>query len=258
MVNPEYNNRTRRRPRGQTVAGVAVRGVNQRGYPVEATQTQNCAASASRQRVRRSPVINRAFQWKYAAAIMAIVFFLTSFLTMTLYDVLHRQARAMIISRGATISEVRLVMLFSALAFSAVTATALGAWSVFITHRICGPLHVMNRYLNELADGKLPHVRPLRAKDEFKEVHASLARAVASLRARRETELAALSRALELARGTGPVQDDMQRRALESVAQNLEKLCRETADALASGSGAAGAQQGSANGVAKRSQAART
>lgn len=38
------------------------------------------------------------------------------------------------------------------------------------SHRISGPIFLINRYINEIKDGKFPEIRPLRTKDDFKEM----------------------------------------------------------------------------------------
>lgn len=38
----------------------------------------------------------------------------------------------------------------------------------FYTHKIAGPLYVMQKYMNELKNGRNPTIRPLRKRDELK------------------------------------------------------------------------------------------
>jgi nitrate/nitrite-specific signal transduction histidine kinase len=49
------------------------------------------------------------------------------------------------------------------------------------THRISGPMYVMSGYMKEIADGKLPRVRPLRKNDEFQDFYALFSRMVDEL-----------------------------------------------------------------------------
>jgi hypothetical protein len=41
-----------------------------------------------------------------------------------------------------------------------------------MTHRISGPIYVMSNYMKSVIDGKVPHFRELRKKDELKEFHS--------------------------------------------------------------------------------------
>lgn len=43
--------------------------------------------------------------------------------------------------------------------------------SIFLTHKISGPVFVMMKYLREIKEGKKPAMRPLRKNDEFKEFY---------------------------------------------------------------------------------------
>ena len=123
-------------------------------------------------------------------------------------------------------SNVASVVLISALAFSAVTAGALGLWCMIATHRICGPVFVLQRYMSQIAAGRLPTLRPLRRKDEFKELYAVCTRAVESLRATKQAELTLIGQARDALR-QGMAGDDAARKdALDSIASNLDILHR--------------------------------
>jgi len=45
-----------------------------------------------------------------------------------------------------------------------------------LTHRISGPIFVMTRHIEEIMDGKEPHFRELREKDEFKDFYQKFVR----------------------------------------------------------------------------------
>lgn len=53
-------------------------------------------------------------------------------------------------------------------------------FTIFImqTHRISGPVFVMMRYLKEIQNGNFPKTRPLRKKDELKELYTEMQKAV--------------------------------------------------------------------------------
>lgn len=199
---------------------------------MENAGTHNAAANRDPKNRRRKYVINAAFQWRYAITIGLTVFFITSTMSSVLYTVLHNQARQRLIHPGTSSGEVALVVLFAAIAFSAVTAGGVALWSLIATHRMCGPLFVLERYLTELAGGRLPTPRPLRRKDEFKELYRSFSRAIETLKARKQADLALLTEALGSAKSALDGDDESRRRELKSLVLHMEKMHKAVADDL--------------------------
>jgi hypothetical protein len=174
---------------------------------------------------RKGYVINPSFQWKYATTIALTVFLLSSILSSVLYLILHQQARARYMNPETYTAQVGLVVLMAAVLFSAVTAGGVAVWSIFVTHRICGPLYVLQNYFIQLKEGRLPTVRAMRRKDEFKELVSSFADAVEFLKTKKRDELARLGEALKTA-NTASASDDQEssKRALQSVTRHLRML----------------------------------
>jgi len=52
------------------------------------------------------------------------------------------------------------------------------------SHRISGPLFLLNRYMDEMKQGRFPEIRPLRAHDDFQELFASFRELVNFLKER--------------------------------------------------------------------------
>ena len=85
----------------------------------------------------------------------------------------------------------------------------LSAYLVIMTHKVAGPLHKVSMYFDQMSDGRLGKVTPLRRGDmlqdffgDFKEMHEALrARSTADLTAM-EDALAAL-RGAEISQGRG-------------------------------------------------------
>src|SRR5690606_10858206 len=71
-------------------------------------------------------------------------------------------------------------------------------WGLIVTHRISGPLYIVARYLDVMAEGQYPDVRPLRKRDELQELFASFAEAVNSMRSRDVDNLRQLEEALKI------------------------------------------------------------
>lgn len=181
---------------------------------------------------RRKYLIKPAFQVKYAVTISLVVFFLSSFMGSALYGILHHQARMRAMNPMGYVAQIPLVVFISALAFAAVTAAGVGVWSIIVTHRICGPLHVMEGFLLDLANGRSPALRPLRQKDEFKDFYEHFSRAVSFLEARRKSELAMLAEALRIARTAPAAEEESCRKTMDAIAASVDTLQSEIADAV--------------------------
>lgn len=180
---------------------------------------------------RRTYIINRAFQYKYAGMIALIVFLISSMLSSVLYSLLHHQARSRAMN-PETYTEVTLVMLGFGLALAVLTAAGVGLWCVIVTHRICGPLFVLERYLGELGEGGIPKLRALREKDEFKDLYATFSKVIESVKSRKKAELALLTEALGIARSASNGDEETLKHALEAVASRLEAMSRAATEAL--------------------------
>lgn len=68
---------------------------------------------------------------------------------------------------------------------------------VLATHRIVGPIYVVNRYVKMIREGKPIHPRPLRRGDEFQELHRNVHEMAQALRDERDHDLEAVQRVLE-------------------------------------------------------------
>lgn len=149
---------------------------------------------------RRRLIVNPVFQWKYAACLVLTVFLVSTAVCAVVFGVMYYQARSFALGlQGAGYASTTVVFLASALGFALAPALAFGLWSVFLTHRICGPLYAMQRDLQLLTDGHFPKYRPLRRKDEFKSFHKVLWQTFNVLRQRRRLELSTLNEISDLA-----------------------------------------------------------
>jgi len=184
------------------------------------------AAKAPRANRRRTYLINPAFQWKYTLLMLLGLLVVSSFAGVMLFGSLHQQARARVMNpQMVSLGHNTLTVVLTAGAFSILTVAALAVWGIVLTHRMCGPIFVIGRYLDELAAGRLPTLRPLRRKDEFKELYDALAGAIAGLRADTEIDLRTLSETLALAK-TAASDDPAERdSALAALEGRLAELC---------------------------------
>lgn len=146
------------------------------------TLAQAGSATGLQRNRRRNYLVRPAFQMRFAVFAGLTVFLVSSILSLALYVILHEQARRRMMEPLTYVAEVPLVVLGFALLFAAVTAGAFAAWCILFTHRICGPLVLMEKYLNDLAEGRFPEVRSLRKKDELGDLFATLRKAISRLK----------------------------------------------------------------------------
>ncbi len=186
-------------------------------------------------RQKRNYLIDPSFQWKYALNGGLMVFCLSSLIGTVLYKVLHSQARLRTMDPGGYSAEVTMIIVGFGLAFAVLTACTVGVWCMWISHRIAGPLHLMEKYFQELAGGDFPRVRALRSKDEFKNLHLSLARTVNALRERRQQEYTCLNDALDQAKASLVDAGPRTKQELKEAIFKLESLVSTVGDSLGVG-----------------------
>jgi methyl-accepting chemotaxis protein len=180
------------------------RGFHQKGSPMQVNQADRRESPGRSLRRRRSYLINPYFQWKYALTAGTVVFLAATIIGTVLYGVLHQQARLRAMNPETYTTDVGTVILGFALAFAVLAGGAVCFWAVRVTHRICGPLAVLDGYLAELAAGRIPRVRDLRRKDEFKHLHQSFRAAMNTLSEEKQIRVDRLAEAIRLAEGLLP------------------------------------------------------
>lgn len=181
---------------------------------------------------RKQYLINPGFQWKIAGTIAVGVFVLSIIIGIVQYGTLHQQARLRAANPGTYVAPVTSVMVCFALGFAALSAGGVGLWSILMTHRICGPMFVMKRYLNDLAQGRIPSLRPLRKRDEFKDLYEAFDQAVTALRTAKQRELVQLRTALETARECQSKESGRAADQLAAVVERIEALRVNVEDSL--------------------------
>lgn len=175
-------------------------------------------------RRHRNPIINPAFQFKYAVTIMLGVFLGSSLMSFFLYGLLYQQARQRVLHLTPTnVMENTYAIILFAAAFSLLMGVAMGAWSLVMTHRIGGPLYILQNQLDELAQGHIPKPRRLRKNDEFKELFATFKNFLGSYASRRQRQTDEIDEAMKLLRtlrasGAVPLRD------IQRIEDRLNKL----------------------------------
>lgn len=191
-------------------------------------------AKRPHKRSSKNLILRPAFQWKYTLMIVVGVFLVSALMGLELFGVLFQQARARVVAMGPTHpGEIRAALVFSTLGFAAVPALAFGVWSIFFTHRMCGPLLVMEGCLAELTEGRFPKRRRLRKKDEFKDFYVVFWRAINAIKARKRSDLKRYTEIMNLAKAAEQGDDDARGHALAQICEISETLCEEAQTALA-------------------------
>lgn len=155
---------------------------------------------------RLIPIVDKQFQFKYTFAIMAIAAVISTVLGWFLLDA-YRELNSMIeisseIGDQLNSDDARRVF-FMVVGFLGAEVVILGVVGLMITHRVVGPVFVMQRHLQTLKEGRYPTFRPLRSGDEFRAAFETFSDVVRELRERDRAEAAQLSEAIAAGRAVG-------------------------------------------------------
>jgi hypothetical protein len=161
-----------------------------------APEHNKTVAEPAKSNRRRQYIVHPKVQWKHALMLGAGVFLFCVILSCGLFASLHDEARRRVINPAAFTGSVLTVIISAAVTYSALTAGVVTFWMIVMTHRMCGPVYVLERNFQELAEGRLPKLRPLRSKDEFKDVFETFSKAIDRLRQDKERQLEAMGKAL--------------------------------------------------------------
>lgn len=167
-----------------------------------------------------SLLLDRRFQLKYTAMILGVAMVVSAALGSFLYIKVRENSRMLELEAAAdAVFQTQLASADTQLL--TIIAASFGAFlvvltilSLFITHRMAGPIFVMRRHVATLASGSIPQVRALRKGDEFVEFYETLSDAVDAIQGRTEEEIAVLSRAVDALGGAEGPDAESARRAL--------------------------------------------
>ena len=207
-----------------------------------AKSTDKSKRSVPKHERRKKYIINPAFQWKYISIVAGGAFVASCLMSTVLYGMVYYQARERLLhlSQSAPLENTFGILIFAG-AFALLMAVGFAVWTMILTHRIGGPIHVMMNYFADLSNSKIPKVRPLRAKDEFKFFHEAFKRATESLRCDREAEIKMLDEALELANQAE--QQSVQSESMTELVTKLKSLHLHVASMIGADSNAPQARQ---------------
>ena len=191
---------------------------------------------------RRSiPVVDKAFQYKYTAIIISIAVVISTVLGYLLLQGYWEMNRIMNLAMESPelsdklSGEDALRVFYISLVFLVFEVLALGVMGLIITHRVCGPVFVIQRHLTTMLDGKYPRSRPLRRGDEFRETFKVFIAVVELLKKRDADEVETLNQAIAAARQKGVPESDLA--PLEQLVAERRLRARSDEDGPSAGAG---------------------
>ena len=155
---------------------------------------------------RRQYIVDQSFQLKYTLLIAFVGGAISLLFTSWMWEAHKTNTEMLNLADSGLKSQVMAAdqhLLWLYVGVTLLMMAALGLLGVLITHRVAGPAFVMERYLDVVADGAYPNLRPLRKRDELKGFFASLEKAVESLKARDLSEAERLEAAITTLEGSG-------------------------------------------------------
>ena len=163
----------------------------------------------------RIPVVNKRFQYKYTAIMVGVTMLVSAVLVALLlesYSEINKMLYLVFQTPGMNsqvdADQVLRVFKFSGI-FFVLQIVAIGVTGLLITHRICGPVFVIERQLTNLLDGKYPPKRQLRAGDEFISTFETLNAVTESLKNRDVSEAEELTHTIAAAQRAGMADSDV-------------------------------------------------
>jgi nitrogen fixation/metabolism regulation signal transduction histidine kinase len=95
-----------------------------------------------------------------------------------------------------------LLIIIASLGGLVIFVLGIGIW---LTHKVAGPLFIVGRYLNDIAEGRFSQPRPLRQGDELQDFYDTFQSMVKGLSDRERADLDSVREALaSLAKGSDP------------------------------------------------------
>jgi hypothetical protein len=165
---------------------------------------------------RRSiPIVDKEFQYKYTAIIVAVVVVVSAVLGYLLLHGYWEMNRIMDLAMESSEFSDKvnrddaLRVFYIALLFLVFEVFAISILALIITHRVCGPVTVIQRHLMTMLDGRYPPARPLRHGDEFQKAFDAFTAVLESLKQRDAEEVEKLNQVIAAAKQKGVPEADV-------------------------------------------------
>lgn len=130
---------------------------------------------------RRKYILNARFQLKYTFVFIVLSSLVAGVLGARLYSTVRENSQLIAMDDTnaneaiqAQLKEQDQRVLYEIFAWLAGMVLFISMMGILITHRVAGPALVLTRSLRELADGKIPRLRPLRKNDELGDMFEAL------------------------------------------------------------------------------------
>jgi nitrogen fixation/metabolism regulation signal transduction histidine kinase len=158
---------------------------------------------------RLIPIVDRRFQFKYTgivllvAASVALVlgwFLRQSYIEMN--EVVDLASLSPEVNDKLNTDDTKFVFRLT-IAVLVASVGVFGVMGLLITHRVVGPVFVLQRHFQTLLEGNYPNARPLRDGDEFVEAFTAFRAMLDSMKKRDEDEAQKLRGVIDAAKAQG-------------------------------------------------------
>lgn len=184
----------------------------------ETTSPQADPTDKKGQRSVKNLLIDRRFQLKYTLLVVLLTLIVASVMGVLLYNEMRESSKTALASLNAhkdiddqAFSNLAanlaerdarsLLIIVAGLGGLVIVILGVGIW---MSHKISGPIYIISRYLNEIAEGRLSQVRPLRKGDELRDFFESFQTMVSSLSSQGRADLVRVSDAISKIEGGDP------------------------------------------------------
>ncbi len=167
-------------------------------------------------------LLNRNFQLKYVSMSLGLSAMLSIGLGSFLARQMRENSRMLLLDAEmdpvfqeqiAMADAQSLMVLGGALVFFNILV---GLGALLVTHRMAGPLFVIQRYLGMLSEAKIPEIRDLRKGDEFEEVLEAVRDTVRSVEGRLQADIKSVQ----------TIQDCLAQKTEAALSEALEELAQ--------------------------------
>jgi hypothetical protein len=148
---------------------------------------------------RKIVLVDPRFQLKYAVLLAAVTTTITGlcgFLAFVAHDAALDE-RFVPPEILLAMAGVRVDLIWMLVSLAVLVGGASFLVTMFLTHRIAGPIFMMTRYLSAIVNGGFPAIRPVRRNDELKDFFDLFHRSVEYLRAREVADAFKLEQVIE-------------------------------------------------------------
>lgn len=167
-------------------------------------------------RKMRHLLLDVRFQLKYTAMILGVALVISVVLGLFLIDKVRENSRMLQIEAAfdeafqSQLAAADARVVFVMVAAFVIFLLVLAGLSVFITHRMAGPVYVMRRYIREIGTGVIPRVRRLRKGDEFRSLFETLVETLSAMERRVLDEIAVLERVRDALPAESPTRAEVE------------------------------------------------